>query len=68
LPATANYDFEFSLWDALANGTQQGTTQTVTGVAVANGIFTVRLNFGAQFDGSARFLQIAATGTRSPKR
>ena len=58
LPPTANYDFEFSLWDALANGTQQGTTQTVTGVAVANGIFTVRLNFGAQFDGAARFLQI----------
>ncbi len=59
LPPTANYDFEFSLWDALANGTQAGTTQTVTGVAVANGIFTVRLNFGAQFDGAARFLQIA---------
>jgi len=58
LPATANYDFEFSLWDALANGAQQGTTQTVTGVAVANGIFTVRLNFGAQFDGAPRFLQI----------
>ncbi len=47
------------MWDALANGTQQGTTQTVTGVAVANGIFTVRLNFGAQFTGAARFLQIA---------
>ncbi len=59
LPPTANYDFEFSLWDALANGTQAGTTQTVTGVAVANGIFTVRLNFGAQFPGDARFLQIA---------
>lgn len=59
LPPTANYDFEFSLWDSLANGTQQGATQGVTGVAVANGIFTVRLDFGAQFDGSARFLQIA---------
>ena len=58
LPMTANYDFEFSLWNSLANGTQQGSTQTISGVAVANGIFTVRLNFGAQFDGTARFLQI----------
>jgi len=59
IPATGNYDFEFSLWDSLAAGTQQGTTQTVTGVAVAGGIFTVRLDFGAQFGGPSRFLQIA---------
>ncbi len=58
LPPTANYDFEFSLWDSLVAGTQAGTTQTVTGVAVANGIFTVRLNFGAQFTGAARFIEI----------
>lgn len=58
LPPTASYDFEFSLWDSLVAGTQQGTTQTVTGVAVANGIFTVKLNFGAQFTGAARFLEI----------
>ena len=60
LPPTANYDFQFCLWDSLANGAQQGSTQTLTGVAVANGIFTVKLNFGAQFTGAARFLQIAA--------
>lgn len=59
LPPTANYDFEFSLWNSLVNGTQQGSTQTISGVAVSNGIFTVRLNFGTQFDGSARFLQLA---------
>jgi sugar lactone lactonase YvrE len=59
LPPTANYDFEFSLWDSLANGTQQGTTQMVPGVAVSSGIFTVRLDFLANFPGAARFLQIA---------
>ncbi len=63
LPPTANYDFEFSLWDSLVDGTQAGTTQTITGVAVANGIFTVRLNFGSQFPGAARFLQIAVRPT-----
>lgn len=59
LPPTANYDFEFSLWDSLVAGSQQGTTQTVTGVAVSNGIFSVRLDFGMQFPGAPRFLQIA---------
>lgn len=59
LPPTANYDFQFSLWDSLVSGTQQGTTQTVAGVTVTNGIFTVKLNFGSQFPGAARFLQIA---------
>jgi hypothetical protein len=58
LPPTANYDFEFSLWDLLANGTQQGPTRQILGVQVTNGIFTVRLSFGAQFTGAARFLEI----------
>ncbi len=57
-PPTAIYDFQFSLWDSLASGTQQGTTQAITGVAVSNGIFTVRLDFGANFPGAARFLEI----------
>ncbi len=69
LPPTGNYDFQFSLWDTLADGTQIGTTQTITDVAVTDGIFTVKLDFGttAFVDGSARFLEIevkpAAGGT-----
>jgi len=59
LPPTGNYDFEFRLFDSLVSGTQQGATLTVSGVSVTNGIFTVRLDFGAQFPGVARFLQIA---------
>lgn len=59
LPPTGNYDFEFRLFDSLVSGTQQGATLTVSGVSVTNGIFTVRLDFGAQFPGAARFLQIA---------
>ncbi len=59
LPPTATYDFEFRLFDSLVGGMQQGGTQTVPGVAVTNGIFTVRLNFGNQFTGSARFLDIS---------
>ncbi|GIU81354.1 MAG: hypothetical protein KatS3mg006_0418 [Pyrinomonadaceae bacterium] len=45
--ANGQYDFRFKLFDAQSGGTQQGSTQTVTGVQVVNGIFTVVLNFGA---------------------
>ena len=53
-------DFQFSLWDAASNGTQVGSTQTKTGVTVAEGYFTVTdLDFGAAaFTGEARYLQI----------
>jgi hypothetical protein len=65
-PATGAYDLQFKLFNALTNGAQQGSTQTVTNVAVANGIFTVQLDFGACdscFNGAARFLEIAIKKT-----
>lgn len=60
MPPTGTYDLQFSLWDTLADGTQIGTTQTMTGVAVSGGIFTVKLDFGptAFSDGGTRFLEI----------
>ncbi len=57
-PANGNYDFEFLLFDALTSGTQQGSTLTKTNVAVANGTFAVKLDFGSQFPGANRFLEI----------
>jgi hypothetical protein len=58
MPANASYDFEFNLFDVETGGTKIGT-QTRLGVPVANGIFTVRLDFGAEgFRGSPRFLEI----------
>ncbi|HET9313986.1 MAG TPA: tail fiber domain-containing protein [Vicinamibacteria bacterium] len=59
VPADGSYDFEFRLFDSLSGGTQQGTTQTLPGVVVTEGLFTVGLNFGAAFDGAPRFLQIS---------
>jgi hypothetical protein len=62
-PANGAYNLQFMLWDDLAAGAQVGATQTVNGVAVANGLFTVSLDFGsAAFDGNARWLQIAVQG------
>ncbi len=57
--AAANYDFEFRLYDALSGGTQQGTTVQKLAVPVANGIFTASLDFGDQFPGADRFLDIS---------
>jgi hypothetical protein len=59
---TGTCNFQFSLWDALSAGTQQGSTQSINGVSVVNGLFTVVLDFsnagtGAQpFKGDARWL------------
>ncbi|MGH9948011.1 MAG: tail fiber domain-containing protein [Pyrinomonadaceae bacterium] len=58
LPANADYDLEFRLFDVDTGGTALGT-QTRLAVAVSNGIFTVRLDFGAQFTGSNRWIEIA---------
>jgi hypothetical protein len=38
-------NFQFSLWDAASAGTQQRSTQSINGVSVVNGLFTVTLNF-----------------------
>jgi hypothetical protein len=50
--------FQFSLWDADVEGTQQGDVQSIADVAVAEGLFTVQLDFGNQFTGDARWLAV----------
>lgn len=60
-PANGNYDFQFALFDSQTNGTQIGTTQTVTNVVVNAGSFSATVDFGAEaFPGAARFLEISA--------
>lgn len=58
--ANGSYDLQFALYDAAAGGTQQSSIQTMTAVNVANGIFSVQLDFGsAPFAaGANRFLEI----------
>ena len=58
VPANGTYDFEFAIFNAVAAGSQLGSTQTVNGVVITNGAFTVTLNFGDQFPGANRFLEI----------
>jgi hypothetical protein len=58
-PVNTDFDFQFSLWTDASGGSQVGSTQTVVNVPVQNGLFTVTLDFGAVWDGSDRYLQIA---------
>lgn len=59
-PVTDTCDFQFGLWDALSDGSQIGSTQTVPSTTVTDGLFTVQLDFGSSaFTGDARWLEIA---------
>jgi len=62
-PVTDTCNFVFRLWDDPSGGVERGNSpQTVTGVGVVNGVFTVGppdVDFGPQgFDGTARWLAI----------
>jgi hypothetical protein len=68
LPPNGNYDFQFTLWDALVGGTQQPQpapiTITKSNLAVTGGVFTVDLDFGVSgFPGADRFLEVAVRAT-----
>jgi hypothetical protein len=58
-PANGSYDLRFALYDAANAGNQQGNLLTNSATAVTNGLFTVTLDFGNQFPGAARWLEIA---------
>ena len=75
-PANGAYDLRFSLFDAASGGAQVGSTQALNDVTVADGYFTVALDFGASvFKGEARWIVVevrpgASTGsytTLSPR-
>ena len=59
-PASGAFQMQFKLFDALTGGAQIGTTLTDVPVTAANGIFSVKLDFGANaFSGANRWLEIA---------
>ena len=67
-PADGTYDFQFELYNDASVGTQVGSTVTKGDVITTEGIFTVELDFGDVFDGTALWLEIgvrpgASTGS-----
>jgi hypothetical protein len=60
-PANGSYDLRFVLYTADPGGTQVGPILTNPATPLSGGLFTVKLDFGANiFAGADRFLEIAA--------
>src|SRR5438874_3244101 len=57
--ANGAYEIAFSLFSASSGGGPL-TTPLTNSVPVSNGLFTVTLDFGANFPGADRWLEIAA--------
>ncbi|PWU22036.1 MAG: hypothetical protein C5B50_00320 [Verrucomicrobia bacterium] len=57
-PANGSYDLTFALFDAASAGNQLGGVLTNTATPVTSGLFTVTLDFGNQFPGANRWLEI----------
>jgi hypothetical protein len=59
VPASGLYDMRFRLYDSPGFGAQFGSTVCLDNVSVQDGLFTVALDFGAQFlMPEARYLEI----------
>jgi hypothetical protein len=59
-PVDGTCNVRFKLWDGPQGGWQVGPTVTRTGVTLSEGRFTVGdVDFGAQFSGDARWLEVA---------
>src|SRR4029077_6970765 len=74
-PANGSYDLRFVLFDSSSGGNQVGGVLTNTAIGISNGLFTVTLDFGNQFPGAARWLEIGvhtngpgAFATLSPRQ
>lgn len=58
-PANGSYDLRFILYDNSVGGSQQGPILTNNATAVSDGLFSVTLDFGNQFPGAGRWLELA---------
>lgn len=72
---TGSYDLTFALFTGVSSGAQLGATITNLAVPVSGGLFTVTLDFGNQFPGADRWLEIGSRtngpgpfGTLSPRQ
>jgi hypothetical protein len=57
-PAAGLHDFQFALFDAPTAGVQVGPLLCADNITLAGGRFTVSLDFGSQFTGQARYLEV----------
>ena len=58
-PANGSYDLTFALFSANSSGIALAGPVTNSAIAVSNGLFTATLDFGANFPGADRWLEIS---------
>src|SRR5262245_9724470 len=63
LRVTGTYDLVFTLFNASSGGGQISLANTNLGVGVTNGLFAVTLDFGGNFPGADRWLEISVRPT-----
>jgi hypothetical protein len=64
--ANGSYQMQFKLFDSLSGGSQIGATISDVNLTVTNGIFSTKLDFGANaLSGANRFLEIAVRHSSS---
>ncbi len=56
--AAGVFDFRFRIYDAPTAGTQIGSMLCADNVTLAGGRFTAQLDFGAQYNGQQRYLEV----------
>jgi hypothetical protein len=62
-PATARYDFRFSLYLSATGATPAGSSVTNANVAVSNGLFSTTVDFGQNvFTGAEYWMEVAVRG------
>src|SRR5262245_46704194 len=66
MPANGDFDFEFRLYDDAVAGGQVGSTLPMPAVPVSAGLFTVALDFGVQFAGQKRWLEVSVRPVGGP--
>lgn len=57
-PATGSHDLQFRLFDAAVGGAQVGPPICYDNRDLVDGLFTVALDFGAEFTGEARWIEV----------
>ncbi len=65
-PVNGSYDFTFSVFSVSSGPGQLGSTVTKSATVVTNGLFTVTLDFGNQFPGADRWLEIGVRSNGAP--
>lgn len=66
LPADGSYDFEFRLYAAATGGSPIGPARSLPAQSISGGLYTALLDFGDQFTGEPRWLEISVRRSGQP--